>query len=184
MSRAIDPITATGAAADTSDAAKNRPRANDHPFIAGNATSVPITCVYTRAVPAAAQPRSLTPAAYDFTPAIRPMASASSTVKVVAAPRPLAMFDSSPPRVKFPASTRTRLVPADRTSSDTVCFAPAPSATIVTTAPTPMLMPSAVSAVRSLCAASASTAMRRLIGNIYSYRSDSMGSTREASRAG
>jgi hypothetical protein len=56
----------------------------------------------------------------------------------------------TPPWVKFPALMVMRFVPAALTCSSIVDWAPLPIATIVITAPTPMIMPSIVSIVRIL----------------------------------
>ena len=78
-----------------------------------------------------------------------------------------------------------RLVPADRTSCSTVSWAPFPSATIVITAATPMIIPSIVRIVRSALRPRARMARRTLVRSIrYSYRRDWIGSRRAACRAG
>src|SRR3954452_10881382 len=56
-------------------------------------------------------------------------------------------------------------VPAERTSCDTFCCAPLPSATIVSSAATPMTMPSIVSSVRSLLRRRPRTARRTLVAS-------------------
>ncbi len=55
------------------------------------------------------------------------------------------------------------LVPADWICASMDVCAPVPSATIVITAATPMIMPSMVSAVRILLRPSALNAMRKII---------------------
>ena len=60
---------------------------------------MPRTCRYSRVEPFATQPRSFTTLDMYFTPAIAPIAAASSGVSVEAAPSPVAIRDSSPPRV-------------------------------------------------------------------------------------
>jgi hypothetical protein len=55
------------------------------------------------------------------------------------------------------------LVPAAEICASMVDCAPLPSATIVMTAPTPMIMPSIVSMVRSLLRLSAFRAMRKVM---------------------
>ena len=86
-----------------------------------------------------------------------------------------------------------RLVPADFTSSSTDACAPLPSATIVITAATPMIMPSIVRNVRSLCRPSAFSAMTEAVdaschlttsSDCIRDRSASIGSSRAAWRAG
>ena len=64
-----------------------------------------------------------------------------------------------------------RLVPAALTCSSIVACAPLPSATIVMTAPTPMIMPSIVSIVRILLRLSAFSAIRSVmnIDMVFSY---------------
>src|SRR5687767_15751970 len=59
-----------------------------------------------------------------------------------------------------------RFVPADFISSSTDACAPLPSATIVITAATPMIMPSIVRQVRSLLTRSALRAIRKLSSRI------------------
>ena len=63
------------------------------------------------------------------------------------------------------ADTMIMLVPADWICASIDVCAPVPSATIVMTAATPMIMPSIVSAVRILLRFSALTAIRRIIRN-------------------
>ena len=65
----------------------------------------------------------------------------------------------TPPCVKLPALMVIRFVPAALTCSSIVHCAPLPSATIVITAPTPMIMPSIVSIVRILLRFSAFSAI-------------------------
>ena len=69
----------------------------------------------------------------------------------------------TPPCVKLPALMLMTLVPADLTCSSMVACAPRPSATIVITAPTPMIMPSMVSTVRILLRLSALSAIRSVM---------------------
>ena len=57
--------------------------------------------------------------------------------------------------------TLSRLVPIELTASVTRCFAPSPMATTIMTTPTPMMMPSIVSAVRILLLASPRRATRK-----------------------
>src|ERR1700761_2920658 len=58
------------------------------------------------------------------------------------------------------------VVPADWRSGETGSWGPDPSAIIVITAATPMVIPSMVRAVRNLCELSDLIAMRRLTSNI------------------
>jgi hypothetical protein len=60
----------------------------------------------------------------------------------------------------LPAETMIMLVPADWICASIEVCAPVPSATMVMTAATPMIIPSIVSAVRILLRLSAFTAMR------------------------
>jgi len=55
------------------------------------------------------------------------------------------------------------LVPADLTCSSIVAWAPRPRATIVMTAPTPMIIPSIVRTVRILLRLSAFSAIRSVM---------------------
>ncbi len=66
----------------------------------------------------------------------------------------------TPPPIEKPGKIVIRFVPADLTWSSINCCAPDPSATIAMTAATPMIIPSIVSAVRSLLRASAFRAIR------------------------
>ena len=66
----------------------------------------------------------------------------------------------TPPAVVEPGMTSSRFEPSARICSSTRACAPAPTAIITITAPTPMTMPSMVSALRSLLTASARRAMR------------------------
>ena len=88
-------------------------------------------------------------------------ASASDSVIRLTAPAPCL----TPPAVTAPGNTMIMLVPAPRIWSSMAACAPVPSATIVMTAATPMIMPSIVSAVRSLLRASALKAMRNVINS-------------------
>src|SRR5262249_41950132 len=87
------------------------------------------------------------------------MAFASSGVSVLALPWPC----RTPPCVKLPALTMIIFVPADWIWLSIEVCAPVPSATIVITAATPMIIPSMVRAVRILFRLSAFTAIRRII---------------------
>ena len=86
----------------------------------------------------------------------RAIASASSTVIVPAPPQPL----RTPPLDQFPANTRTTFCPRLAICASTCDFAPLPIPTMAMTAPTPMMMPSAVSVERILLRRSARRAMR------------------------
>ena len=72
---------------------------------------------------------------------------------------------------KLPALMLIRLVPAALTCSSIVACAPRPSATIVMTAPTPMIIPSIVRMVRILLRFSAFNAIRSVmnIDMVFSY---------------
>src|SRR4029450_6708204 len=82
-----------------------------------------------------------------------------SGVSVLALPWPW----RTPPCEKFPAETMIMFVPADWIWASIEVCAPVPSATIVMTAPTPMIMPSIVSAVRILLRLSALSATRKIM---------------------
>src|SRR6186997_3093984 len=110
-------------------------------------------------LPATTWPRVLTPGAMYCTPGTSRMASASSGVSELALPWPM----RTPPCWKLPALTMIMLVPADWICVSIDDCAPVPSATIVITADTPMIMPSMVSAVRILLRASALKATRNTI---------------------
>src|SRR5262245_50094767 len=84
------------------------------------------------------------------------MAQASSSVIVCWLPDPR----RTPLDVTDPDSTTIMLDPRLWICSDTRAWAPAPTATMVITAPTPMTMPSMVRALRSLLTRSARIAMR------------------------
>ncbi len=106
-------------------------------------------------------------------------------------PSPVGIRDSSPPRVKFPDRTKIIVVTADFTSDDTDSCAPVPSANIVSTAATPMVIPNTASPVRSLFLFNAFCAIRKPVVSIeslsllhYSYFSEAIGSTCEACFAG
>src|SRR3954453_6222493 len=58
----------------------------------------------------------------------------------------------TPPKRAWPAKTVTTLAPSAAIRSCTAFWAPVPSATMMITAPTPMMMPSMVSSDRSLLA--------------------------------
>src|SRR5437867_10153955 len=89
------------------------------------------------------------------------MATPSSGVSVLALPWPC----RTPPCVKLPADTMIMFVTADWICASIEVCAPVPSATIVMTAATPMIIPSIVSAVRILLRPSALSAIRRIIRN-------------------
>src|SRR5882724_6812785 len=86
----------------------------------------------------------------------RAIAAASSSVIVCCELVPR----RTPAALTEPESTMIRLEPRLWICSATRAWAPAPTATIVMTAPTPMMMPSIVSALRSLFTRSARSAMR------------------------
>src|SRR6186997_1882496 len=110
-------------------------------------------------LPATTWPRVLTPGAMYCTPGTSRMASASSGVSELALPWPM----RTPPCWKLPALTMIMLVPADWICVSIDDCAPVPSATIVITADTPMIMPSMVRAVRILLRPSALSATRSVI---------------------
>src|SRR6266849_3384920 len=88
----------------------------------------------------------------------RSTAKASSSDSVAWAPAP----SRTPPRLTVPGQMMMRFAPRLWICSATRACAPAPTATMVMTAPTPMTMPSMVSALRSLLTRRARTAMRAL----------------------
>ena len=85
----------------------------------------------------------------------RAIAAASSGVSVVRAPCPV----RTPATLADPGMTMMRLVPAVRMRASMAARAPLPRAIITITAATPMMMPSAVSAVRITFRRSASSAV-------------------------
>ena len=87
------------------------------------------------------------------------IAVASSAVSELDIPWPW----RTPPWVKLPALMLMVLVPADFTCSSIVAWAPRPRATIVMTAPTPMIIPSMVRTVRILFRLSALSAIRKVM---------------------
>ena len=106
------------------------------------------TCAPPREVGAAAATAAIS----------RWIAHASSSVMVSWLPEPI----RTPPASTEPESTMIMFEPRLWICSATRAWAPAPTATIVMTAPTPITMPSMVSALRSLFTRSARTAMRAL----------------------
>ena len=157
LSRTTDPSTATLAALLTWDALKNAPRSMFQMRMSGSSTSVPSIWVLQFRLAATTWSRVLTPAARYCAPGTAArMASTSSAVSVGAPPTPML----TPPRRKLPARTLIRFVPALRIWVSISSCAPRPSATIVMTAETPMIMPSMVSPVRSLLRPSALSATR------------------------
>src|SRR5229473_1267065 len=87
----------------------------------------------------------------------RPTAPASSSVKVCRVPAE----SRAPPESWAPGTTISRLAPSVRIVSATWACAPAPTATMHTTAATPTTMPSTVSALRIRLARSARRAARK-----------------------
>ena len=67
-----------------------------------------------------------------------------------------------PPAEVEPDNTINKLLPIDITERLTLCLAPSPTASINTTAATPMIMPSIVNAVRSRFAPNARQASPRV----------------------
>ncbi len=84
------------------------------------------------------------------------MAVRSSQVSVGCEPNP----PWAPPEVVEPDMTMSRFEPMAANDFSTMAFAPSPIATMAITAPTPMMMPSAVRNDRSLLRISALPAMR------------------------
>ena len=108
-SRTIEPSTATFALLDTSVVEKNSPNSRAQNRMSGYSTSVPCTWVDQFSPLAMTCSRLLAPAATYRTPGTcSRMASASSGVKLVAAPLP----SCTPPRPTLPARTVIMLVPA------------------------------------------------------------------------
>src|SRR5207247_25352 len=88
----------------------------------------------------------------------RAMATASSSVSVYWVPWPR----RAPLEVTLPDVAMMRLVPRLSIRSVTLACAPVPTPTMAITAPTPMMMPSIVNALRSLFTRSARRALRAL----------------------
>lgn len=86
------------------------------------------------------------------------MAQASSSVMVSWLPEPM----RTPPETAEPESTMIMLEPRLWICSATRACAPLPTATMVITAPTPMTIPSIVSALRSRLTRRARAAIRAL----------------------
>jgi hypothetical protein len=76
----------------------------------------------------------------------RPRARASSRVMALALPRP----ELTPPERRLPANTMSMFCPRPETCDSILAFAPLPTATMATTANTPMMIPKAVRQDRSL----------------------------------
>src|SRR5262245_59980257 len=72
----------------------------------------------------------------------------------------------TPPEVTDPGSSMIKFEPSDLICSSTRACAPAPTAIIVITAATPMMMPSMVSVLRSLFTRRARSAMRMLASQV------------------
>ena len=89
------------------------------------------------------------------------MASASSGVRVNEKPKPLRM----PPWLKLPGKTVMMFWPSEATWASTWALAPLPMLTIVMTAPTPMMMPSAVRIDRMVLRRRARRATRIIVVN-------------------
>ncbi len=89
------------------------------------------------------------------------IAIASATVSLLELPNP----SITPPLFALPGVIVIMFVPAPRIWASITAWAPEPSATIVMTAPTPMIMPSMVRAVRSLLRPRALSAIRKIINS-------------------
>ncbi len=117
---------------------------------------VPVTCVFQLLLPntICEYPRAIGAVATteEHSAAI---ALASSSVNVCALPNPA----RTPPVLMLPACTIMTLLPMDAICSWMRLVAPLPTATIAITAPTPMITPSMVSALRSLFTRSARNAI-------------------------
>src|SRR4051812_5088528 len=160
LSRTTVPITATFAARDTSAAPKKLPLVTGHDRIAGKSTSVPWMEVDQFWFPATTCARVFTCDATYRTPGTsRRMACASASVSVVVLPVP----DRAPPCTNDPDMIMIRFVPAELICDSTDARAPFPIDTMLMTAATPMIIPRAVSAVRSLLRASAVRATRSVM---------------------
>src|SRR5436190_14322193 len=161
VSETTVPSTATFCAPVTSAEVKKLPYFVGQLRMSGRSTSVPCTLVDQFWLPAMTCERLLAPAAAYCTPGIALIMIASAGVIVVALPWPM----RTPPLAKLPALTMIMLVPADLTRSSIAVRAPVPSATMVITAPTPMIIPSIVRMVRILLRLSALSAIRRVMNS-------------------
>ena len=155
FSATVWPSTATLRPPAASSAVKKRPWLTVQSWATNHSGSVAFTledqfwlpatiCCVCRMVPAATCTAAIS----------RGMAWASSQLMLGRCPAP----SETPPIRMLEPHTSSRLAPSDWIWLSTCCRAPAPTATVTITAATPMKMPSAVSAARSLFAASAESA--------------------------
>src|SRR5450756_1811254 len=156
----VVPITQTFEALKTSVGVKNWPDSSAHDLISGRSTLVPSTRVFQFWFAATiCPPRLLIVSTKNCTPGTSRIATASSGVIVFDIPWPW----RTPPELKLPEFTMITFVPADWTACSIETWAPLPRATMVMTAPTPMIIPSIVSAVRILFRLSAFRAIRNVM---------------------
>src|SRR6185436_15695768 len=162
LSAIVCPITSTRAAVRTSESVKNSPFCTGHLRTSGYCSLTPWTEVFQFMLPETSCPREFTVGVtIDTLGNSRLMASRSSTVRVFVPLSPVAL--RTPPTFCAPALTNSRLVPMLSICACTAACAPRPMLTIATTADTPMMMPSIVSAARILLRCRARKAIRMML---------------------
>ena len=150
VSATAEPSTATRRATSTSERDRYVPRAMSRTNTFGVVSSTPLTLVNRLRVPArTVSPDEVATATRLRSPTIRVTASTSS--------RRSRETVGAAPKSTRPGTMSSRLEPSPSTCCSTVCLAPVPIATRITTAATPMMTPSIVSPLRSRLARSAST---------------------------
>src|SRR5689334_17685170 len=127
--------------------------------MSGYCSLTPCTDVFQFMLPATSCARAFTAGVtIETLGTSRLIASRSSTVKVFVPLSPVPL--RTPPTFCAPALTNSRLVPMLSICACTVACAPWPILTMATTADTPMMMPSMVSAARILLRTNARKATR------------------------
>ena len=154
----VSPMRATRIRRLSSACVKKRPSCGRAARMCSYSGPVPSTCVFQLRLPKVARARPRTEGEACLTPAIRcPIAATSSMVSRVVTPTSCA----TPPTRAAPWRSTSRFDPSEANCVSMAFWAPRPSASIVTTAATPMRMPSIESAVRTLLFASARRPWRR-----------------------
>ena len=147
----VAPRTATWAWAETSASVKKLPLVTVRLFATSQPGVEPETAAVQFCAPATIGAIRCTTGATAMTSGATEWssrASASLTVRVLAAPRPAR---TPPAPVVLPGTTVIRLVPSAVIRPVTYCRAPRPIPTVRMTAATPMRIPSAVSSERNRC---------------------------------
>ena len=147
----VAPRTATWAWAETSASVKKVPLVTVRLFATSQPGVEPETAAVQFCAPATIGAIRCTTGATAMTSGATEWssrASASLTVRVLAAPRPAR---TPPAPVVLPGTTVIRLVPSAVIRPVTYCRAPRPMPTVRMTAATPMRIPSAVSSERNRC---------------------------------